>query len=99
MAVHLKSKRQINRIVSHLPGVRGAVRDKADEIAREAETRLSAHRVSGRASVEVTYGRIDSFVSLVDPHNAMAIEFGHKHNRTGENVEGLYIITGAAGLI
>lgn len=56
------------------------------------------------------YGDIDALVSLVDdPHlrangsiskgNALAIEFGHFHNRTGEFVLGTYVLSRAAGLV
>lgn len=96
MKITLKSDKQVNRIVSHLPGVRQAVYDKADEIGTRAESRLAGHRRTGRSSIEVEYTRINGLVSLVDPENAMAIEFGHARGNT--NVEGLYIITGAAGL-
>jgi hypothetical protein len=61
------------------------------------------HEIPGK------YGDIDALVTLVDkdttrpdgsksPGDAKAIEFGHYSNWTGKWVDGLYIVTGAAGL-
>lgn len=97
MAVEMEPQSVVNRIVSHLPGVIGAVRKTANRIAVKAEARLSAHRYTGAASVSVTHGITDSYVNL-DDEAALYIEFGHEHNFSGKWVEGLYIVTGAAGL-
>lgn len=94
----VESEWTINTIVSGLQDVVDAVADTAHDIAGRAETRLAAHRRTGRAKVTVTRGKTDSFVNLDDPDNAMAIEFGHD-DRSGNHVGGLYIITGAAGLL
>lgn len=62
------------------------------------------HRIPGDK-----YDEIDALVVLVDedttrpdgsfsPGDALAIEFGHVHNYTGEYIPGKYIVTGAAGL-
>ncbi|AIG78463.1 Hypothetical protein AJAP_28125 [Amycolatopsis japonica] len=100
---YVYSDRTVNRIVSRLEGVRAAVADAALEIAADAEARLAGHRETGRARIEVEQGRVDSYVYLVD-EAALSIEFGHwvegayKPN-VPTYVEGLYIISGAAGLI
>jgi hypothetical protein len=102
MAVQLIGDKAMNHVVSHIDGVRAAVYGEAVEIHGRAETRLAAHKHSGRAKVTVTRGDVDSFVNL-DDKAAMSIEFGHmvkgKFEGKGQSyVPGLYIITGAAGL-
>ncbi|SDI41081.1 hypothetical protein SAMN05421505_14930 [Sinosporangium album] len=92
----------INRIVSREPGVKAAVRAKAEEIGGRGRAFLAAHRDTGAAAVEVTSGRVDSVVSLVDP-NALSIEYGHaaytrKDGREVGASQGLYVIHRAAGL-
>lgn len=102
MAVRLKSNRAINKIVSHEVGVRDAVHQEAVSIAGRAERNLAPHHKTGRAHIEVGQGKVDSFVSLVDPA-AISIEFGHFMDN-GEieaeitYVPGLYVLTRAAGL-
>lgn len=106
--VYLKNQKEMNRTISNLDGVKGAVRRKASEIGNKAEMRLAARRDTGVARIEVEhnfageYGHLDSLVSLVDPDNAVAIEYGHRlyvnGKRTGKYIQGLYIIRGAAGL-
>ena len=96
----------INRKLSRMPGVQAAVKAKATEIHATAAGRLAPHRKTGNAHTELSrhrgdqFGRIDWFVSLVDPGgNAMAIEFGH--NNSGRyahvpgSVGGLRILTGS----
>jgi hypothetical protein len=101
--VRLHSDKTINKIVSHLPGVKAAVADAALEIGVKAEANLALHRDTGAASIEVEQGRVDSYVYLVDDA-AMSIEFGHwvggkyKTDKP-RHVEGLYIISRAAGII
>lgn len=97
MAVKLISQKSMNQVISHLPGVKAAIRQKAQQIGARAEARLAGHRYEGQAGISITHGDVDSFVNL-DDDAAMSIEFGHEHNFTGKHVEGLYIITGAAGL-
>lgn len=96
--IKLDSQKVMNRKISHLPGVKGAVRATAQKIGAKAEAKLAAHRYEGHASISITHGGVDSFVNL-DDEAALSIEFGHIHNWTGERIEGLYIVTGAAGLI
>ncbi|ERB55488.1 hypothetical protein N806_31195 [Rhodococcus sp. P27] len=100
--VRLIGQKAMNRVVSHIDGVKAAVADQALEIGVKAEMRLNMHRYSGNASISVTQGDVDSFVNLDDPA-AMSIEFGHMvkgkyESDTPKYVAGLYIITGAAGL-
>lgn len=87
-------------IVAHMPHVRGAVRAEARAIAARARSLLAAHTKTGTAEIEISYGTTDAFVSLVDKA-ALSIEYGHfVTSRDGSTtyVEGLYIITRAAGL-
>lgn len=93
----------VNRIVSHEPGVRAAVADAALEIASDAEGRLARHYKSGEHRIEVEQGRTDAYVWLVG-QGALGVEFGHWVKGAYESdppkyAEGLYIISGAAGLI
>jgi hypothetical protein len=97
-----------NEVVAYLPGVTDAVNDKAKQGGRRAEAILRAHRspVAGAAYIEVTRGRTDSFVSLVDPPsqagnnfkpNAMAIEYGRSGARGRGASQGIFAVTGAFG--
>jgi hypothetical protein len=95
--VRLISQKAMNHTISHLGGVKLSIRGTAQKIGGKAETRLAAHRDEGHAEISITYGDTDSFVNL-DDEAALSIEFGHTHNFTGKHVEGLYIVTGAAGL-
>lgn len=94
--------RNADAIVAHLPGVRAAVRATAREIGARARANLAQHRHEGDAEIEVTYGRTDAHVSLVD-EAAMSIEYGH-FTDTGEvdaevtYVPGLRILRDAADL-
>lgn len=68
----------------------------ADILAVEARAELLRHRKSGVAQIEVTHGRVDSEVALVDP-DALSIEFGHgeytrKDGRTVGKSQGLNVI-------
>lgn len=86
--------------VAHLVGVIRAVHRQAEGIGDKAKARLETHRYykdASESNIEVSQGDVDSFVSLVD-EAAGAIEFGHRHWRSGKIVHGLYIVTGAAGL-
>lgn len=100
--VYLIPDQAMNHVVSHLPGVIASVRSQAQRIGAKAEAKLAAHRQEGHASISITYGDVDSFVNL-DDEAALSIEFGHWQyvygKPTGHYTPGLYIITGAAGLI
>lgn len=103
MTVRLISDRAMNTVISHEDGVKAAVQAEAEDIAREAKGNLARHRDTGNASISVTDGDVDAFVNLDDPA-ALSIEFGHfvkgKYERdTPKYVPGLYILTGAAGLL
>ncbi|HVV11579.1 DUF5403 family protein [Amycolatopsis sp.] len=105
----VRGDRAINNILKGLPNVKGAVDAAALEIGVKAEAKLNRHRQSGASRIEVESGRVDSYVWLVDPDDAMAIEFGHWHvppNSKGpvdlgeiKWVDGLYIVSEAAGLL
>lgn len=103
MAIQLIGDKAMNRVVSHQDGVKAAVYSQAVEIHGRAESRLSMHRDTGKARVTITRGDTDAFVNLED-RAALSIEFGHavKGKYAGGEVKyvpGLYIITGAAGLV
>lgn len=101
--VRLYSDRVVNQIVSHLPEVHRELGEHAASIQARARGRLALHYYEGDSKIEVTEGAVDWFVSLVD-HAAMSIEFGHwvggkyRDPDKPKFVQGLYIITGAAGL-
>lgn len=99
--VQIIGQKAMNMILKDKDGVQDAVHDKAEEIGQRAELRLSGHRRTGAANVLVKRGDVDSYV-ILDDDAAMSIEFGHWYtNGNGEPkyVPGLYIITGAAGLV
>ncbi|MBM7771236.1 MULTISPECIES: DUF5403 family protein [Actinokineospora] len=83
-------------IVAHLPEVRAAVRDAADQVAQRARATLAAHRDTGTAAIETTRGRTDTTVSLVDDA-ALSIEYGH-HAPDGTPIRGLRVLRDAADL-
>jgi uncharacterized protein DUF5403 len=90
----------LGRRVARLPTVKAAVRDRANRVAAAARSNLAAHRAEGVARIEVSRGRTDAVVSLVDVA-ALSIEFG-RHAYTNDNgqtvgpMQGLYIMTRAA---
>lgn len=96
--VKLIKQKAMNRVVSHLPQVKDRVFFIAEQVGGRAETALARHYHQGHAYIEVTQGDVDSLVSLVDKA-ALSIEFGHENVLTGNYTPGLYILTGAAGLL
>ena len=101
--VRLKGKKYINTVVSHEKGVKDSVHDEAVMIGARAEARLNmAKHRTGAAQIKVEQGRVDSYVVL-DDEAAMSIEFGHWLTYFGEEtprfIPGLYVLTGAAGLV
>jgi len=85
-----------NRVVARLPGVKGAVKSRAEILGARARGILGAHRETGRARIIVTQGRLDSFVSLEDPA-AAALEYGREagvsaSGRAYPAQAGLYIL-------
>lgn len=98
--VSLISERSINRIVARQCG--GATKAKADELGGRAEGILAAHRDTGEAKVEVTGGRVDAFVWLVD-EAALSIEYGRQAFTTDDGrrvgaMQGLYILHRTVGM-
>lgn len=96
----LISDKAMNRVVSRLPGVHDEVGDTARRVQRSARRRLDMHRETGKAQVSLTEGKVDWFVNL-DDKAAASIEFGHwTETRDGAvYVQGLYVLTRAAGLM
>lgn len=109
--VRMSHQKWVNGVVAHEPEVQREVIAVAEAIGLIAEARLARHKKDGNAKVLVEHNfkgkwaDIDSMVTLQDldnsdsPGDAKAIEFGHISNWTGEYVDGLYIVTGAAGLV
>lgn len=91
-----RSSRSIDAQVARMPGVIAAVAKAGESIADRARLRLETipKRRTGQSRIEIHHGKVDTYVSLVDPA-ALAIEFGHISNRTGKYLPGLYIIRGA----
>lgn len=85
MAVEIYySDREMNFLISHMPGVRKKVRSTARQGAARASAILAAHRAEGHSRITVTYGDVDAFVNLDDTRGdraAAAIEYGR--NRRG----------------
>lgn len=93
--------RNLERTIAHLPGVKTAVRAEAEKLAGTARTRLAAHRITGTTQIEVTSGKVDSFVSMVGP-GAVSIEYGRSaftrpDGRYVGAMQGLYIISSLLG--
>lgn len=79
--------------------VADGVHERAEILAERAERLLAAHRHSGRASIEVTRGRTDSWVSLVDPDGgALSIEYGRGPTSERGPMQGLYILHRMIGM-
>lgn len=101
--VRLISDKAMNRVVSHLEPVHNELGDVARRIRKSAQGRLEIHRYSGTAKVTISEGDVDWFVNLEDAA-AISIEFGHWVKGKYEDpskpkfVQGLYIISRAAGL-
>lgn len=93
--------RNLERTIAHMPGVRAAVRENAEQLATKAKARLAAHRLTGQTHIEVTSGRVDSFVAMVGV-GAVSIEYGRAaftrpDGRYVGAMQGLYIISSLLG--
>lgn len=96
MPQRLMNAKRINRIVAG--NARDDVADVALGIGVRAEGNLARHRRAGTHRIEVTQGRVDSFVSLLGP-GAASVELGHFTGyRNREWVPGLRILRDAAGV-
>lgn len=101
--VALIGDKAMNRVVSHLDGVHASVGDVARRVKGNATARLAIHQKTGAAHVTISDGKVDWFVNLED-EAAMSIEFGHwvegKYKTDKPKyVQGLYILSRAAGLV
>lgn len=84
--VELISNQAMNNKISHLPGVKAAVLEKAKQGAAKAEAVLTEHRHQGHSRITVTRGSVDAWVSLDDTRGqraAAAIEYGRSGGRGG----------------
>jgi hypothetical protein len=95
----LISKKAMNKTVAPLRPVQDEVESAANRLARAATARLAPHKKSApghHVKVEkilnVKYGFLDYYVSLVGPA-PLSVEFGHRHNNSGRWVQGLYILS------
>lgn len=85
MAEIYLTDQEMNRLISHMPGVVRTVRRTAQAGGARAEAILNAHRYQGHARITVD-GNIDWFVSLDDTRGqraAAAIEYGRRGGRGG----------------
>lgn len=98
MAHSVMSDFALNHVISKIGGVRDAVHDEGKKIGHKAEARLAQHHDTGAAHIDVDRHLVDTLVSLVD-NAALSIEFGHIHNVSGKPVAGLYVLTGASGML
>lgn len=80
-------------VVSHLPGVKSAVKEKASSVASDAWITLYFHRKTGVASIKVVGPprlHTDSYVVLhdVDPGGeGIGDAYGRKHKRSAMSIE------------
>lgn len=77
---------EMNKLISHMPGVRRKIVSTARAGAARAAAILAAHYHSGDSEITVTYGTVDAFVNLDDTRGqraAGAIEYGRKKGRGG----------------
>lgn len=83
---YLISDEEMNKHVSHLPGVVATVRATAEKGGARARAILSAHRAEGHSRITVSHGAVDSFVTLDDTRGqraAAAIEYGRNRGNRG----------------
>lgn len=103
------SEAAMRRVLARQPGIHRALGDTARRVQGNAERRLALHRQTGNAKVTLTEGKLDWFVNLEDIA-VLSIEYGHwAKTRNGElirgkdgkpiYVQGLYILSTAAGLV
>lgn len=90
--------RGVERIAAH--EAHEATIAQAEVMGGVARQRLSQHRHTGRASIEVSAGRrADAFVELVDPGgNALSIEFGRNASSSRGASQGVYALHAAMGV-
>lgn len=80
-------------VVSHLPGVKAAVKEKASSIASDAWVTMLFHRETGAAHIGVIGPPTldtDSYVYLRDKDpggEGIGDAFGRKHKRSGMSIE------------
>lgn len=105
MAEIYYSDREMNYLISHMPGVRRTVSSTARQGAARASAILAAHRYQGHSRITVTHGDVDSFVNLDDTRGqraAAAIEYGRRlgpdteeDGSTGSRSVAVYALRGA----
>lgn len=106
MAKLYYNDRGFNQLISHMPGVHNELGDVARRVKGNGQRRLATHRRSGVTKVTTTSGEVDWFVNLEGESQLAveSIEFGHWVKGKYETdkpkyVQGLYILTRAAGLL
>jgi hypothetical protein len=89
---------------NHIVGTEAApeVHRKTDQVGARAEAMLSSHRRTGEHEIFIEHEEIDGLYGLEGVHPE-SVEFGHWVEGKFKTdppkfAEGLYIITGAAGL-
>lgn len=76
----LITPKRLNKIVSHMPIVKAAVKDETVKRAQVAEGVLKAQEREGHSRIVVMFGSTDGYFGLSDEcgrHAAAAIEYGY----------------------
>lgn len=89
-------KKEVNKIVSNLPGVREAVAETTREVGARASANLASRRDDGVHSIDVDTSGVDGFVTL-SGRGALSLELGHHHKTSKKWVEGTRILRDALG--
>lgn len=97
--VHLIPQKSMNQVVSHVEGVKKAVKNEAEDVLDLAEALHNATTKERefRTTFSVTTGDVDSFANMDHPH-VIPREFGWKDEERGIVVPGKYTMQKAAGL-
>lgn len=78
----------LESVIARSDEVESILGDEAFQITTRARTTLAAHRKTGKHRITQTKGKVDHYVNLEGP-DALSVELGHHHARTGEWVEGI----------
>lgn len=91
---------RFHKRLARFDDVQRGVALRADLIKVRADGLLAQHRRTGDITVDVDHSGVDSVVSMTSTSEgktpAIALETGHVDARTGNWVEGKYILTRAA---
>ncbi|QFG25449.1 DUF5403 family protein [Actinomadura sp. WMMB 499] len=90
-------RNNLNEIVAELPGVQAAVRKQAYLLEFRIRTLIRPHSRTGflLSSVGVERANDKDYWVYIGARYAAPVNFGFKHNRTEERIQGLHFIKGA----